>query len=391
MPIARRRSPDAYTSRKRTEEALYQSERLFATVFQSSPDIMIVRTAEEGRLVDVNDALLTLRQLKREDVIGRTGQEVGLWEDPAQRAQVVEAVRKRGAVRDLMTSHHSVDPEKVLRHYVASAELVHVNGEELLVWSARDITELRRTEAELLQSKEAAEQASRAKSEFLANMSHELRTPLNAILGFSEVIRDQLFGPSALPRYAEYAKDIHSSGEYLLHIINDILELSKVEAGKLGLHDTDISIETLAQECLRMVESQAKQAKLRLTANIGQPAPVVRVDERSMKQILINLLSNAIKFTPAGGAVSLSARKGRGLTIHVSDSGIGMSDADIAVALTPFGQIESAISRRHQGTGLGLPLAQALVELHGSQLKINSEPNLGTTVSFTSPTERVVA
>jgi signal transduction histidine kinase len=222
-------------------------------------------------------------------------------------------------------------------------------------------------------------------------MSHELRTPLNAILGFSEVIRDQLFGPSALPRYAEYAKDIHSSGEYLLHIINDILELSKVEAGKLGLHDTDISIETLAQECLRMVESQAKQAKLRLTANIGQPAPVVRVDERSMKQILINLLSNAIKFTPAGGAVSLSARKGRGLTIHVSDSGIGMSDADIAVALTPFGQIESAISRRHQGTGLGLPLAQALVELHGSQLKINSEPNLGTTVSFTSPTERVVA
>jgi PAS domain S-box-containing protein len=166
MPIARRRSPDAYTSRKRTEEALYQSERLFATVFQSSPDIMIVRTAEEGRLVDVNDALLTLRQLKREDVIGRTGQEVGLWEDPAQRAQVVEAVRKRGAVRDLMTSHHSVDPEKVLRHYVASAELVHVNGEELLVWSARDITELRRTEAELLQSKEAAEQASRERASF---------------------------------------------------------------------------------------------------------------------------------------------------------------------------------------------------------------------------------
>jgi signal transduction histidine kinase len=222
-------------------------------------------------------------------------------------------------------------------------------------------------------------------------MSHELRTPLNAILGFSEVIRDQLYGPAALPKYAEYAKDIHSAGEYLLHIINDILELSKIEAGKLELHDTDISIEALVEECLRMVESQAKHAELRLTADIGQPAPVIRADERSMKQVLINLLSNAIKFTPVGGTVGLTASARCGLTVLVSDSGIGMSDAEIAIALTPFGQIESAMARRHQGTGLGLPLARSLIELHGGQLEIRSKPNLGTTVALTLPPERVIA
>ena len=382
------------TNRKLTEEALQQSERLFSKMFHSSPDVIILSTVGDGRLVEVNDTFLKLRQLKREDVIGRTGSEVGLWRDRAERDRVIESVRRAGMVRNISSVHQSTDPEKGLRHYAASADLVRLGEEELLLWVARDITDLRRSEEELRRSKRGAEEASRAKSEFLAHMSHELRTPLNAILGFSEVIRDRVYGPDASSKYIEYAECIHGAGEHLLQIINDVLALSKVEHGKLTLQESDCSVEALIDDCLRMVRRAAEKAGLQLSANLLDPDLVIRADERLMRQILLNLLSNAIKFTPAQGRVSLSVevlRSTDGARIIVSDTGIGMSEADIAIALTPFGQIDGGLTRRHEGTGLGLPLTRSLVELHGGELKIRSAPNVGTTVAITLPAERTVS
>ena len=382
------------TDRKLIEEALQQSERLFSKMFHSSPDVMILSTVADGRLVEVNDTFLKLRQLKREDVIGRTGAELGLWHDGAERERVIEAVRIDGMARNIPSAHQSLDPEKGLRHYAASAELVRLGEDELLLWVARDITDLRRTEEELRRSKRDAEEASRAKSEFLAHMSHELRTPLNAILGFSEVIRDRVYGPDASSKYTEYAECIYSAGEHLLQIINDVLALSKVEHGKLTLQESDFSAEELINDCLRMVRQAAKKAGLQLNASPVDPKLVIRADERLMRQVLLNLLSNAIKFTPPQGRVSLSIevlRPTNGARIIVSDTGIGMSEADIAIALTPFGQIEGGLTRRDEGTGLGLPLTRSLVELHGGELKVRSEPNVGTTVAITLPTERTVS
>jgi signal transduction histidine kinase len=223
-------------------------------------------------------------------------------------------------------------------------------------------------------------------------MSHELRTPLNAIIGFSEIIKDQLFGQVGQPQYVEYAKDIYDSGQLLLSLINDILDMSKIEAGKRLLHDTTLNIETIAQSVSRLVAARAIEGKVKLNLHIPRQFAALRGEEKAMKQILTNLLTNAVKFTPEGGSVTLSAmidERDR-MILSVIDSGIGIAPQDIAVALTPFGQIESALSRKHQGTGLGLPLTKALVELHGGILELQSELGNGTTVKLTFPQERVI-
>ena len=256
-----------------------------------------------------------------------------------------------------------------------------------------DITEHRKAELALTRAKEQADFANRSKSEFLANMSHELRTPLNAIIGFSEIIKDQLFGQVGQPQYVEYAKDIYDSGQLLLSLINDILDMSKIEAGKRALHETVLNIDTVAQSVSRLVVARAKEGKVRLNLHIPRDFPALRGEEKAMKQILTNLLTNAIKFTSEGGSVTLSARvdEENNMILSVIDSGIGIAPDNIAVALTPFGQIESALSRKHQGSGLGLPLTKALVELHGGILDLQSELGNGTTVMLTFPAERVVA
>jgi signal transduction histidine kinase len=246
-------------------------------------------------------------------------------------------------------------------------------------------------ETELVGAKETAESASRAKSEFLANMSHELRTPLNAILGFSEIIKNRQFGPAS-ERYPDYAGHIFSSGKHLLALINDILNLSKLEAGRFALQEEDIDLAVTAGACMTLVETQAKDSKIRLSVSIDNDNRFIRVDDRRMRQILINLLSNAVKFTPPGGQVHLSsARVNGGLAITVSDSGIGMAAADIPKAMTPFGQVDSKIRRKQEGTGLGLPLARQLVELHGGTFILESKINVGTTVTFVLPPERIIA
>jgi len=256
-----------------------------------------------------------------------------------------------------------------------------------------DITERRQAEMSLTNAKEQADFANRSKSEFLANMSHELRTPLNAIIGFSEIIKDQLFGPVGQPQYIEYANDIHDSGELLLSLINDILDMSKIEAGKRELAESIINVENVVQSVARLVASRAKAGRLHMNVKVPHDLPAFRGEERAIKQVLTNLLTNAIKFTPEGGNIFLTAHLdefGR-ICISVQDTGVGMAPEDIPVAMAPFGQIESALSRKNQGTGLGLPLTKALVELHGGVLDLQSEVGKGTTVTIVLPAERVIS
>ncbi|MCC7046757.1 MAG: hypothetical protein IT562_08610 [Alphaproteobacteria bacterium] len=232
-----------------------------------------------------------------------------------------------------------------------------------------------------------AEIANRTKTEFLANMSHELRTPLNAIIGFSEILKDELRGPGH-HSYKNYARDIFESGTLLLAVINDILDLSKIEAGKQDLHLTEVSPMAIVRSSVTLVRERAHSAGVKL-ALLGENEPLetIRGDPIKLKQILLNLLSNAIKFTPRGGTITIGVlRQSEASTeFVVADTGIGMRREDIPVALEPFRQVDSSLSRRYEGTGLGLPLSRALAELHGGSLTIDSEPKLGTKVLVSIP------
>jgi two-component system cell cycle sensor histidine kinase PleC len=251
---------------------------------------------------------------------------------------------------------------------------------------------LERQTAELVATAEKLNAANAAKSLFLANMSHELRTPLNAILGFSEILRDAVIGP--LPaKYQEYASDIHTSGAYLLRLINDVLDISKLEVGHQRLDYERVDLDELVSECERLLRQKAHDGGVTILRSLRTGLPALLVDRLRMKQILLNLLSNAVKFTPSGGKISVSmvTPDEGGLSIVVSDTGIGMKAADIPIALEPFRQIDNTFSRRYEGTGLGLPLAKTFTELHGGHLSIESRPGEGTTVRVWLPAARVAA
>lgn len=253
-----------------------------------------------------------------------------------------------------------------------------------------DITERKRSEAELHSAKDAAEAASNAKSQFLAHMSHELRTPLNAIIGFSEVMGKEIFGRLGSEQYRDYAQDIHESGSHLLGVINDILDLSKVEAGHQELHEEDCNIEEIVAESVRFVAERAASQGVAIDCRLGSDLPMLRADHRMIKQVLLNLLSNAVKFTPELGIVSLAvglAADG-GVRLVIRDNGIGIPSDQLGRVLEPFVQAEGAFSRKYSGTGLGLPLSKTFVELHGGTLELTSGAGEGTTVTVTLPKER---
>ena len=238
-----------------------------------------------------------------------------------------------------------------------------------------------------------AEQANTAKSQFLASMSHELRTPLNAILGFSEIIRDESLGRIEVPKYREYAEDIHQSGRHLLNVVNDVLDMAKIEAGKIELQDHQIVIAESIERSIKFVATLAAAANVALETQVPAGLPLVRADEVKLRQVLLNLLSNAVKFTPSGGRIRVEASADRrhGLTIVVSDNGIGIAPRDIPRVLQPFGQAETGLARKYNGTGLGLPLARSIVELHGGELTLDSEAGVGTTVRLRFPADRLIA
>jgi PAS domain S-box-containing protein len=257
---------------------------------------------------------------------------------------------------------------------------------------ARDVTEAVEAEHRLREAKSQAEAANQAKSAFLANMSHELRTPLNAIIGFAEMMTSGILRNIGIERYIAYAGDIRRSGLHLLDIVNDVLDMARIEAGRSELSETELALKDTVSEVTAILSTQLEEAGLSLICEIDPDLPLLRADDRAIRQILINLLSNAIKFTPPGGAVTIGIQRGttQELRLWVADTGVGIARENISKLMRPFTQIDNVYQRKHQGTGLGLTLVRAYAALHGATVSIESEPGFGTTVTILMPAWRVI-
>jgi PAS domain S-box-containing protein len=290
---------------------------------------------------------------------------------------------------------HHANPGKSYEQRLESGQWINFleyrtrDGETLILLT--DVTALRQAEHDLREARDQAEVASRAKSDFLAGMSHELRTPLNAIIGFSDAIRSQLYGPVLQAQYADYVDHIHDSGIHLLELINDILDISKIEAGAIELDESRFKVDAIINRAFSLVKDQAKDGSIRIKKVLPTKLPSLIADERRVIQVLLNLLSNAIKFTPAGGEVKITAGQENdgGMVVRISDTGIGIKKGDIEKVMTDFGQANNSLAKKNEGTGLGLPLSKGLMEMHEGTLKIESKIHKGTLVTIRFPSHRV--
>lgn len=363
---------------------------LFKNIFNVTPDFMLLFRLENNEVLDVNPAFLNIFGRRRDAVVGTDVGSLDLWADGTFFDRFVEELKTTASLTNIPAALKSRGG--AIRHFRLFARRIDGVYEPLLLMTGRDVTEEISRAQELQRNRDAAELSNRTKSEFLANMSHELRTPLNAILGFSELIRDRIGGEEMEAKYSEYASDIHKSGTHLLAIINDILDLSKVEAGRLEANVSWIDPLPCFEMCLRLIQQRANESKVNVTCDLADDI-ILEADERLLKQIGLNLLSNAVKFTRPAGTVQMYLKGTRdgGARFTVKDDGIGMTAAEIAIARRPFGQVESSMSRAHEGSGLGLPLVVAFAEKMNCKFTIESEPDEGTIVSVFFPPEKVRA
>jgi len=378
------------TERKRTEESLRQSEENYRNLVEGSVQGIFIH--RDFKPLFVNEVLVEMFGYDSpEEVMALPS--VDLLYAPEERARLRDMydARLRGRPVPGYYEFKGLKKDGTIIWLQRTTRTVTWEGEFAVQGAIMDITDIKNAEENLRRAKEIAETANRAKSEFLANMSHELRTPLNSVIGFSEVIKDQHIGPPGGKQYLEYANYIYSSGQHLLGLISDILDVSKIEVGEMDVSEDNIDAGTVVETCAKMIKERADRAKVRLTVENAQGCPGLVGDERRLKQILLNLLSNAVKFTPPQGKVNVGARPLEGgVQFWVADTGIGISEEDIPLVLKPFAQVASSQTRGHEGTGLGLSLAQSLSELQGAQLEIKSKTGEGTTVTVNFPSDRAL-
>jgi signal transduction histidine kinase len=379
------------TKMRQAEREVAEKTRLLETALANMSQGIAIHDGDL-RLITFNEKYLALRGDLPADLI-RPGM---------PHEETIRYRAKRGdygpgdveeMVRERMDRMRTGDTYAPLRE--VNGKIIQVQREPMpdggFVTTYTDITSLKQVEAELIRARDSAQAANRAKTQFLANMSHELRTPLNAIIGFSEIIRGEIYGPLGDHRYADYVNSIADSGTHLLSLINDILDLSKIEVGEVNLVESEVDLGNLIESSMSLVRDKALSKSIVMESVIADGLPPVRADARLLKQVLLNLLQNAIKFTPANGHVRAGAAltPDGGVQMTVADTGIGIKEEDIPRALERFGQIDADLSRQYNGAGLGLPLAKSLTELHGGALSISSKLNEGTIVTVALPAERI--
>ncbi len=366
--------------------------------------LMSVNTSEQNKLMDKNaspDKAFVALELRSIAVKNNVLDGVALQGN--SNASVLQSlIPIRTTAGELDGALEMIYDISATKEYASYLQLYSTSGIVLLfmIFLAIVIFSSRRAEGiiarqheaniELAEAAATAEAQNREKSQFLANISHELRTPLNAVIGFSDIIKNEVIAPMDNKKYHDYISDIHSSGVHLLSLINDILDYSKAEAGKLELEVSETNATKLIQNSMRLVSPRAESAKVKLSEALPKDAVIMLTDNKKFKQILLNLLSNAVKFTPAGGEVRVSAWRNAAddtYSFEVKDTGIGIAPKDISRAMSPFGQVDSTFSRKYEGTGLGLPLTKKFVEIMGGKFTIESEVNVGTTIVFTLPRE----
>jgi PAS domain S-box-containing protein len=378
------------TELKRTEAALRESEARFRSLIEGSLQGIIVTTPERKPLFANKRFADIFGFASPQEVLAIPSTFELLAPHERERLGALRAARMRGEPVPDDYEFDGLRRDGAIIRLQAHTQLLAWGSEKVVQTTLIDITKRRQAEEGLRAAKEEAEFANRTKTEFLANMSHELRTPLNSIIGFSDILANQLFGPIENPRYREYIKDINDAGKDLLHLINDILDIARIERGRLTLNERTIDVPKLVMSCYRLVLGRANEGGLHLTMRVNDDLPALFADELRVKQMLLNLLSNAIKFTPAGGSVTVGADvdSENRFVFTIADTGIGIADADMGTALAVFGQVDGRLTRQYEGAGLGLPLSKSLVALHGGDMTLESRPGAGTTVTIRFPPSR---
>jgi len=356
--------------------------------FRGDADLIAIPVVEDGRPVGlVNRHELTMRLAHDYGRALYAQKPITTLMDATP--LVVESSVQVEALESLIATEN---PSALMRGFVVTTGGRYAGVATALSLLQLNLARTARRNREAEEARHAAESANRSKSRFLAVMSHELRTPLNAIIGFSDLMQSESLGPLQPAKYREYAQDIHVSGQNLLSVINDILDMAKIEDGKMVLFEEAIDLGEQITAATRFVAERARQGQVALDREIAAGLPPLFADQRSVRHILLNLLTNAIKFTPGGGRVTVRAERdgNRGLELAVADTGIGMSPEHLAIAMMPFGQVANEYTRRHDGTGLGLPLVKSLAELHGAAFRIDSALGIGTTVRIAFPPQRML-